>query len=251
MAATSRRRSKCAVENNPMLIRDMASDERPREKALRNGIKTLSDAELMAIIFSTGMKGKSVIQLSEEILRDNGHHLSEVARLSAKALANRYKGMGEAKAISLLAALELGARSAADAASISRPRITDSSTAVEIMRRHFANLPYEEFWVMLLNQGGRVIKEVRVSQGGVAATLVDPRIVLRHIIENYASAAILFHNHPSGTVNPSAEDDNLTKRLCLGAAAVGSRINDHIIITDTGYYSYNDQGRLPSSTLPL
>lgn len=234
------------LNNNSFLIRDMAEDDRPREKALRHGIRSLTDAELMAIIFSTGMKGKSVIQLSEEILGDNGHHLSNVARLSAKDLTNRYKGLGSAKAVSLLAALELGARSAADALIISRPKVTNSKMAADIMRRHFAHLPVEEFWIMLLSQSGHVIKEVRISTGGVAATLVDTKVVLKHIVENLASSAIIFHNHPSGALVPSPEDDRLTKRICSGAFAVGSRVNDHIIISDAGYYSYSDSGRMPA-----
>lgn len=232
---------------NSSLIRDMAEDDRPREKALRSGIKSLSDAELMAIIFGTGMKGKSVIQLSEEILRDNDRHLSVVARLSVKDFINRYKGMGTAKAISLLAALELGSRSAADAVSISRPKINSPKVAADIMRRHFANIPVEEFWIMLLNQGGYIIKEIRISQGGVSATVVDVRIILRHIVENLASSVILFHNHPSGSLKPSPQDDTLTRRICNGAAAVGARVNDHIIISDSGFYSYADSGHLPSS----
>lgn len=238
-------------ESPGFLIRDMAIDDRPREKALKNGIKSLTDAELMAIIFGTGMKGKSVIRLSEEILLDNGHHLSKVARLSIKDFTNRYKGMGTAKAISILAALELGARSAADAATISHPRITSSSIAFDRMRRNFQSLPHEEFWIMLLNQGAKVIKEIRISQGGVAATVVDVKIILKHIVENYASSVILFHNHPSGTLFPSNEDDALTRRICNGALAVGSKVNDHIIITDSGYYSYNDNGRMPSPTLNI
>ena len=222
-------------DKGTILIKDMAESDRPREKAIKHGIKSLSDAELMAIIFSTGMKGKSVIQMSEEILFDNNHHLSVVARLSVKDLVNRYKGMGDAKAVSLLAALELGARSAADAISISRPKIVNSKTAADIMRRHFVNLPNEEFWLMLLNQGGYLLKEIKISQGGVASTVVDTKIVLKHIIENLASAAILFHNHPSGALVPSIEDDKLTQRICNGAEAIGSKINDHIIISDAGY----------------
>lgn len=233
------------------LIRDMAECDRPREKALKHGIKSLTDAELMAIIFSTGMKGKSVIQMSEEILRDNNHHLSNVARLSVKDFINRYKGMGEAKAISLLAALELGSRSAADAVSISRPRVTNAQIAVDLMRRHFSNLHYEEFWLMLLNQGGFVIKEIKMSQGGLNATVVDVRLILKQIIENLASAILIFHNHPSGALCPSLEDDNLTKRICTGATAIGVRVNDHIIITDSGFYSYHEHERMPSVNINI
>lgn len=234
-----------------LLIHEMAEEDRPREKALKHGIKVLTNAELMAIIFSTGMKGKSVVQLSEEILRDNDNHLSVVARLSAADLARNYKGMGQAKAISLLAALELGARSAADALTITRPKVTTSQVAVDLMRRHFAGLNTEEFWVMSLNTAGRVIKETRVSQGGVGTVMVDTRLVLKQMVENLASAAIVFHNHPSGTLQPSPQDDALTQRLVNGAAAIGARLNDHIIITDTGYYSYCDSGRMPSPSTQL
>ena len=230
------------------LIREMSADDRPREKALRLGIKNLSDAELMAIIFGTGMKGKSVIQLSEEILHDNDHHLSKVARLSVRDFMNRYKGMGVAKAVSMLAALELGARSASDAVNMSNPKVTSSKIASDLMRRHLSHLPHEEFWIMLLNQGAAVIKEVCVGRGGVAATFVDIKIVLKHIVENYASSVILFHNHPSGSLFPSSADDTLTRRICRGVAAIGSRVNDHIILTDSGYFSYNDNGRLPTIT---
>lgn len=227
------------------LIRDMATDERPREKAIRHGIKSLSNAELMAILFGTGVRGKSVINLSEEILRDNDHHLSKVARLSIKDFTNRYKGIGEAKAISMLAALELGSRAASDAVTISNPVVRCAETAVNIMRRHFSNLPHEEFWIMLLSQAGKVQREICVSRGGIAVTVVDIKIILKHALENYATSMILFHNHPSGALQPSPQDDSLTRRICAGAKAIDVRVNDHIIVTDSGYYSYNDNGRMP------
>lgn len=229
-----------------MLIREMAVDERPREKALKHGIKALSNSELMAILFGTGMRGKSVISLSDEILRDNDNHLSKVARLSIKDFMNRYKGIGMAKAISLLAALELGSRSAADAASISQPVINGAGVAVDVMKHHFANLPYEEFWVMLLSQAGKVIREVCVSRGGVSMTAVDVKLIMKNAIENYTSAMILFHNHPSGALTPSPQDDALTKKICDAARILDIRVNDHIIVTDGSYYSYHDNGRLPS-----
>lgn len=228
-----------------MLIREMSEDQRPREKALRQGIKSLSDAELMAILFGTGMRGKSVISLSEEILRDNSHHLSKVARLSVKDFMNRYKGVGMAKAISILAALELGSRAAADAASISQPVINNAKIAAEVMRHHFERLPHEEFWIMLLSQSGKSIREECVSRGGISLTAVDVRLILKCAIENYASAIILFHNHPSGTLKPSPQDDNLTRKVCEAAKLLDLRVNDHIIITDAGHYSYHDNGRMP------
>jgi len=233
-----------AYQAPAMLIREMAEDQRPREKAMRHGIKSLSDAELMAILFGTGMRGKSVISLSEEILQDNGNHLSKVARLSVKDFMNRYKGVGIAKAISILAALELGSRSAADAASISQPVINGAKIAVDVMRHHFERLPHEEFWVMLLSQAGKVIREVCISRGGISLTAVDVKLILKSAIENYASSMILFHNHPSGTLKPSPQDDTLTNKICGAAKLLDIRVNDHIIITDAGYFSYHDNDRL-------
>lgn len=227
------------------LIREMECDERPREKAIRHGIKSLSDTELMAIIFGTGLKGKSVIELSRDILHDNDRHLSKVARLSVSEMLRRYKGIGPAKAVTLLAALELGSRSVADAAKIDNPSITSSETAYRIMKHHFERLDHEEFWIMLLSQSGKVIRETNISRGGINGTVADIKIIMRCAIEDLASSMILFHNHPSGNLRPSAQDDTLTHRICEAAKFIDTRVNDHIIITDGGYYSYNDGGRMP------
>lgn len=229
-----------------ILIRDMAEDERPREKALKSGIKSLTNTELMAILFGTGIRGKSVLRLCEEILADNDNHISNVARLSISDFTRRYKGVGQAKAISILAALELGSRASEDFFMKDNPTINTAQKAVEAIKRNFAGLPHEEFWVMLLSQSGKVIRNVCVSRGGVSMTAVDIKIVLKSAIENLASAMILFHNHPSGNLNPSIQDDNLTKRICDGAKAIDIRVNDHIIINDGGdFYSYHDHKRLP------
>lgn len=226
------------------MIRDMRCDDRPREKAAKFGIKSLTDGELMAILFSTGIKGKSVVQLSNEILADNDNHLSRIARLSLADFLKRYKGIGPAKAITLLAALEIGSRAAADAASMSSPVVASSETAVSIMRPHFNNLPHEEFWVMLLSHAGKVIREVLVGRGGVAATAVDVKIIMKNALDNYAAAMILFHNHPSGTLRPSTQDDALTQKVAAAARLFDIRVNDHIIVTDGGYYSYHDNAHI-------
>lgn len=226
------------------LIREMANDERPREKAERYGIKSLTDIELMAIIFSTGLKGKSVIELSRDILKDNADHLSKVARLSVKEMLKRYKGIGPAKAISLLAALELGARSAADAARLDEPTITSSEIAWRHMKHHFEHLDHEEFWVLLISQSGKPIREVKIGQGGVTGTAVDVKLIMKAAIDNLASAMILFHNHPSGNLSPSSQDIALTDKIKDAAKFIDTRVNDHIIVTDGGYYSFNDDGRL-------
>ena len=226
------------------LIKDMSNDERPREKAIRYGIKSLTDSELMAIIFSTGLKGKSVIELSRDILSDNDYHLSKVARLSVAEMLKRYKGIGPAKAVTLLAALELGSRSAADAAKIDNPTITSSEVSYTLMRHHFERLDHEQFWVLLLSQAGKPIREIKIGQGGISATAVDVRLVMKAALEHLASAIILFHNHPSGNLMPSSQDDALTKKIQDASRLFDIRVNDHIIITDGDYYSYNDNGRL-------
>lgn len=226
------------------LIREMDCDERPREKAIKHGIKSLSDTELMAIIFSTGLKGKSVIELSREILHDNRDHLSLVAKLSVKDMLKRYRGIGPAKALTMLAALELGSRSAADAAAMDEPTVGSSEIAYNLMKHHFERLDHEEFWVMLLSQSGKVIRDVKIGQGGVNGTVADVKLIMKAVVEDLASAIILFHNHPSGNLRPSAQDDALTKKISEAAKLLDTRVNDHIIVTDGAYYSYHDEGRL-------
>jgi DNA repair protein RadC len=231
-------------QHRDRLIKEMDRDERPREKAIKYGIKSLSDNELMAIIFSTGLKGKSVIEMSRDILSDNKGHLSKVARLSVAEMLKRYKGIGPAKALTLLAALELGSRSAADAATIDDPVVNSSGVAYSIMKHHFERLDHEEFWVLLLSQSGKPIREIKIGQGGVAATAVDVKLIMKAAIEHLASAMIVFHNHPSGNLKPSAQDNALTIKIREAAKLIDTRLNDHIIITDASYYSYNDDGRL-------
>ncbi|MDE6286035.1 MAG: DNA repair protein RadC [Muribaculaceae bacterium] len=233
-----------APEPKPQLIRDLDPDLRPREKALRNGIDSLSDAELMAIVFATGLRGKSVIELSEDILNDNRGHLSRVVRMTPKDLCSRYKGIGQAKALTLLAALKLGERSAADALRDSDEAITSSSIAYRYMAPRLANLPHEEFWVMYLNRAARVISERRIGQGGVAGTVVDVRMIVKGALEELASAMILFHNHPSGNVKPSPQDEALTRKIRDAAALFDIRVNDHIIIASGNFYSFHDEGKI-------
>lgn len=233
------------MDTGSRLIKDLAAEERPREKAMTQGVKSLTDAELLAILFGTGVRGKNVIELSREILEDNDNHLSRLSRISVRDFVNRYKGIGTAKAISVLSALELGNRAAADAATTADSRITDSKQVATIMRRHLGGLPHEEFWIMLLNQSNSIIKEICVGRGGISATVVDLKIILKAALENYTSSIILIHNHPSGNLQPSLQDDNITRKICTGAASVDIRVLDHIIISDSGHYSYKDNGRLP------
>ncbi len=226
------------------MIRDLSAEERPREKAMHAGIKTLTDIELMATIFATGVTGKSAVDLAREILADNGGHLSKVARLSVGDFCARYKGVGPVKAINLLAALELGSRSAADARRVENPQLTSSQAVYEVMQPRFRGLNHEEFWVVMLDRGMRVMKETRVSQGGTAATVVDVKMIVKAVAETLASAVILCHNHPSGTLTPSVQDDRLTTKIVNALGYLDVEVADHLIFTDSGFYSYNDNGRI-------
>lgn len=227
------------------LIKDLDACDRPREKVLSGHIKDLSNAELMALLFATGIKGKSVIELCDDILRDNANHLSLVTRYSPQELAAKYAGIGPAKAVTLLAALELGVRSVADAQALaSAPLISSATAAAKLMAPHFIGLKHEEFWALYINRSGHEIRRERISQGGVSQTSVDLKLILRSALQSLATSMILFHNHPSGNLRPSPEDDNLTRRIVEGAKAVDVTVHDHIILSDGGFYSYAEHGRI-------
>ncbi|MDE6190285.1 MAG: DNA repair protein RadC [Muribaculum sp.] len=228
-----------------ILIEDLAADDRPREKALRNGISSLSNAELIAIIFGNGIKGKSVLTMSQELIARNNGRLSDIARKGIRETVKENPGIGPAKAISLAAAIELGMRCQAEMPP-ERVRIVDSSTVHTLMRSKLQLLNHEEFWIVMLSRANLVIDTMRVSQGGAAGTLVDPKILYKRVLEygDVVSGIILVHNHPSGTLRPSIEDDRLTKRIKEGGELLDIKVLDHLIITSSGYYSYSDEGRL-------
>lgn len=227
------------------LIRDYDESERPREKALENGIDTLSDVELMALIFSTGIKGKSVIDLCAEIIKDNDNSLWRITNMTIKEISAKYKGIGIAKATTLLAGLTLGKRAAAERDKILASQTVNTSHQVYfLMREKLKGLQHEEFWITLFNRAGKYIGAKLISQGGTAATTVDVKIIMKTALDHLVSSIILIHNHPSGTLRPSVEDDRLTKKIVDAASFFDIRVNDHLIITDASYYSYADNGRL-------
>ena len=228
-----------------MLIAQMPEADRPREKALRNGIKSLTDAELMAIIFGTGIKGKSVVQLCAEILGEYKGHLSKITAMDAREFMKRHKGIGPAKALTFIAALELGARAAADAVAVEDPQMTTSQAAYDYMYRCLSELDHEEFWVLLLKRNLKPLREFKAGQGGLAETVVDIRLLMREALLAKASAMILFHNHPSGQLKPSQQDINLTRRIVDAARYFDIRVLDHIVVGSTGYLSFNDEGLMP------
>lgn len=225
-------------------MRDIPSDELPREKALKYGFDVLSDVELMAIIFSTGIKGKSVLELSEDILKDNDGHLSSLTRMTPQQIIKRYKGIGMAKAVTLLAALHLGERSRADFIDRQKEKICTSELAFRKMMPIFLNLDHEEFWILLLNHALVPIRSERLGVGGLNATVVDVKIAVRAALDAHASAVILYHNHPSGNATPSVQDDAITRKIKDAMALFDIKVNDHIIVTNGNYYSYHDNERV-------
>ena len=210
------------------LIRDLAYDDRPREKAWANGTASLTPAELIAILLRTGLKGRSVVQVMTP---------AELSRL--------VPGIGPTKAITLMAAIELGARcQSALTLANDMPQITSSERIYSMMRPRLERLRHEEFWVLMLNRANRVESRWMVSQGGMAATVVDVRLLFKKVIDAQASAIVLVHNHPSGQLHPSAADDDLTSRISAAAELLDIRVVDHLIISPAGFYSYFDEGRL-------
>lgn len=223
-------------------IADLSDDDKPREKALRHGIRSLSDTELLAILLGGGVPGKSVIDLSREIYNSFGQSLTDMARSSVRDMCSRFHGIGPAKAITIAAALELGARRTDRTEQ--KPQIKGSADAYACIRTQLQNLATEEFWVLLLSRSNRLIGMECISAGGTAATYVEVKMVLKRALEHMASAMILAHNHPSGQKRPSGQDDNLTQKIKQAAALMDIPVHDHIIVTADGYYSYADEGRL-------
>ncbi len=225
-------------------IQDLGNDEKPREKALSQGIRALTDSELLAIIFGGGLPGMSVVDMARNILHDCDNRIDNLARLSMNELMSKYKGVGQAKAVSLAAAFELGRRNREQAVGNVMPAIRSSADVVSLMSPLLEQLDYEEFWVLMLTRSNKVKYKRCVSQGGTAATVVDVKLLLKRAIDCLAESIVLVHNHPSGNRNPSVEDDNLTRKIKDGAAYLGIKVLDHVIIARGESYSYNDEGRL-------
>jgi DNA repair protein RadC len=222
-------------------IKSWAEDDRPREKLLNKGSAALSDAELIAILIGSGNRKMSAVELSQLILRESDNNLGNLARKSLHDLM-QYSGIGEAKAISIVAALELGRRRKGEA-KLSKPKISSSRHAYEELN-HLIDLSHEEFWVLLLNRANEVIDRIKVSSGGVSGTVADARLIFKPAIQRLASGVVLAHNHPSGNLKPSQADIDLTKKLKEGGTLIDINIIDHLIVTDAGYYSFADEGML-------
>lgn len=228
--------------DNPRKILSWAEEDRPREKLMLKGRAALSDAELIAILIGSGTTDLTAVDVSKIILQSVGNNLNELAKLSVKDLS-KFRGIGEAKGISIVAALELGRRRR-EQDRPQRTRITCSRDAYEEIRPHLLDKPHEEFWILLLNRANEVLRPVQISAGGVSGTVADPKLIFKQAVENLASSIILVHNHPSGNLTPSQADKDLTRKLREGGKLLDIPILDHLIFTDRAYLSFADEGLL-------
>ena len=214
--------------SNSISIKNLALDDRPREKLVQNGRTSLSNAEILAILIGSGSRDKSAIQLCQEILLDSNNDINSLAKKSISELM-KFKGIGEAKAISIIAALELGRRRK-DIDLTSLPIVKTSTTAYKYIKHIFEDLNHEEFHIIILNRANRILKSIQISKGGISQTLVDVKIVFKNALESNASALILCHNHPSGNLKPSHSDIDLTKKIIQFSKLIDITILDHLII---------------------
>jgi DNA repair protein RadC len=220
-------------------IRNWAVEDRPREKMLSRGIQSLSDAELIALLIGSGTRKVSAVDLARQILHMAGNNLDKLGKYSVPDL-KKLKGIGQARAISIVAALELGRRrKLADAPEY--VKITGSSEVFNLMHPFFCDLAHEEFWVLLLNRSNKVIDKQKISQGGITGTVTDIRLILKMALDNLATSMILCHNHPSGNLQPSDADISITRRLKESASLMDISLLDHLIIAGKGYFSFADE----------
>lgn len=232
------------MKNKPdsFSIKHWNADDRPREKLRLKGRLAMSDAELIAILLGSGSASESAVGLGRQVLALAGNDLQELGKLPLSRLM-KLKGIGEAKAITISAAMELGRRRAATEVKAGY-RIRNSRSAFEFLNPIIGDLPHEEFWVLYLNNSNRVIRHLQLSKGGITGTLVDIRLALKYALEVNATALILAHNHPSGTLVPSEADKALTTKMAQAASAMDIKLLDHLIVTEKQYVSFADEGLL-------
>ena len=222
-------------------IKQWAEEDRPREKLLQKGKSALSNAELLGILIGSGTRELTAVDLAKMILEQHNNDLNKIARLSVQEL-KKFKGIGDARAINIVSALELGRRRTTE--DITVEKIGGSADAYECMKSELADLPHEEFWLLLLNRANKVIKKQPISQGGVSGTVADPKLIFNHALNHLASSVILVHNHPSGNLSPSEADKRLTKQLYDAGKLLEIAVLDHIIFTDNAYFSFADENLL-------
>lgn len=219
-------------------IKHWSDDDKPREKLLNKGRSALSDAELIAILIGSGSRSESAVELSKRILASADNNLNELGKLSTKQLMT-FKGIGEAKAVTIAAALEIGRRRRGEE-SLKVDKITSSKDAFEILQPIMGELEHEEFWILYLNNSNKVLKKSQLSKGGITGTLVDVRIMMKQTLELGAVGLILAHNHPSGTLKPSNADKEITQKIKRASESLDIKVLDHLIITQKDYFSFAD-----------
>ena len=227
---------------NSFTIKQWNEDDRPREKLLNKGKVSLSDAELIAILIGSGNREESAVELSKKILSSIDNSLNALGKLKVNDLT-KFKGIGEAKAISIITALELGRRRRLEEA-LEKPKISSSKSVFDVMQPIIGELQHEEFWIIFLNNANKIQLKTQMSKGGITGTLVDTRLIFKRALELAATGLILCHNHPSGTLKPSTSDINLTNKIKKGGDVLDIKVLDHIIITEKKYYSFADEGVL-------
>jgi DNA repair protein RadC len=226
--------------NQKLSVKNLAKEDRPREKFRARGKKELTDAELLAIVLGSGSRDENVVSLAQRILHSVSNDLNQLGKCSVQELM-RFKGIGLTKATLISAALELGRRRQNGSVQ-EKPQIRSSRDAYLNLQDLMAELPHEEFWVLLLNRANLIIGRERISAGGISGTVVDPKLVFRKALEHSACAIILSHNHPSGNLTPSKADIDLTRKLRSAGESLDISVLDHLIIAEKGYYSFADEG---------
>ncbi len=223
-------------------IKSWAEEDRPREKLIDKGRHTLTEAELIAILIGSGNRNETAVELSKRILASVGNNLSELGKLSVSDLCN-FKGMGDAKAVSIIAAMELGRRRK-ETELVKKEKVVTSKDVYNIMRSSMLDLPHEEFWLLMLNRSNSLLKKELISRGGIAGTVADTKIIFKTAITHYASSIIVCHNHPSGNTKPSEADIKITKNIKEAGKIMDIPLLDHLIITEESFYSFADEGML-------
>lgn len=223
-------------------IKHWSEDDQPREKLLYKGKSILSDAELLAILIGSGSRNESAVDLSKRILQQNNNQLHQLQKQTIQQLM-QFRGIGEAKAVSIVAALELAKRLQLSETK-ELTKIGSSANVCSLMQPVIGDLPHEEFWVLLLNNSNKVIYKLRLSKGGLTQTVVDIRLIFKTALEHLATALIIVHNHPSGQLSPSVADKDITQKIKLAGNSLDIRLLDHLIVTRSDYFSFADEGIL-------
>ena len=221
-------------------IKNWSEEDQPREKLMKLGRQALSDAELLAILIGSGSRSESAIELCKRILHQSDNNINQLAKLSVNDLM-KFKGIGEAKAISIIAALEIGRRRKSEDV-IVKTSIASSTHLYEYIKPVLEDLPHEEFWIVLLSRANKIIDKQLIGRGGISETTADIKLIFKKSIESLASGIILAHNHPSGNLKPSQSDINLTNKIIEASKLMDIKVLDHLIIGDGNYYSFADEG---------